>query len=584
MKSDAPGAVVLKFGSSVLRTSDTLPVAVAEVYRHYRNGECVIAVVSAFEGLTDSLSATAWSFSDDPEPAALAALLSTGEIASAAQLTLSLHRAGIPAELLDPRDVDLTAEGDRTDAALARLSLEKVRAGFSRRRVLVLPGFFAAHAEGGLALLGRGGSDLTALFLASELRCRCLLLKDVDGLYESDPTEASTGSAARETKTPRRFALADYATAEERAGPLLQAKALRFARDRALSMDVSRVGGLLHTRIGQVPAVLGPPPLGRRIRVALLGLGTVGGGVLEYLGQFPERYEVVAALVRSPEKHVSLTFPKSLFVRSSDEVFARRPEILVEALPELEPARSCVGRALERNIRVVTANKALIAAEWSYLARFLAGPRRQLRYAATIGGSVPMIETIERLALRSRITQLRGVLNGTSNFILDRLAAGDALSTAIRSAQIEGFAESNPTEDLSGRDTERKLRILGSLAFGGSASCEALDGIESKAPSGPADAHGQTRVRLVAEAERAEGGYTYQVGPKALPLRDYLANTRGAENRLEITTADGALHRLSGLGAGRVPTATAAFADVLEHARVIEEEELAAEHSEAATG
>lgn len=575
MKSDAPASVVLKFGSSVLRTSDSLPVAVAEIYRHYRSGARVIAVVSAFEGVTDALSVTARSFGNEPEPAAFAALLSTGELASASQLTLSLHRAGIPALLVDPRDLDLTAEGDRTDATLARVSVKKLRTQLACGRVLVVPGFFAAHSAGGLTVLGRGGSDLTALFLASELKCRCVLLKDVDGLYESDPVRQATGSRSEETPPPRRFALADYATAESLAGPLLQSKALRFAREQSLALDVTRVGGALHTRIGEVPAVLGPPPLGRRIRVALLGLGTVGGGVLENLRQFPERFEVVAVLVRSPEKHAQLRLSKELFVRSADALFTRRPEILIEALTELEPARSLVGRALRHETHVVTANKALIAAEWSHLARHLAGPRRHLRYAATVGGSVPMIETIERLALRSRITQLRGVLNGTSNFILDRLAAGDALATAIRNAQSEGFAESNPTEDLSGRDTEPKLRILGSLAFGGTATCEALEGIETKAPRPAAHSQGQGRVRLVAEAERAECGYSYRVGPQALASDDFLAEARGAENRLEIMCADGTVHRLSGLGAGRVPTATAVFADVLEHARILEEDELA---------
>jgi homoserine dehydrogenase len=557
--------IVLKFGSSVLRTASSLPVAVAEIYRHYRDGKQVVAVVSAFEQVTDELCSQARMFSEEPEVGTLAALLSIGEITSGTQLTLALHRAGIPAEFVDPRDIGLTATGERDNATLSGHDLKELQARLTRAAVLIVPGFFAKSPGGGLAHLGRGGSDFTALYLANTLRAPCHLLKDVDGLYEADP--------ALSERPPRRFLMATYAAAETHAGPLIQPKAIRFIREHGVVLDVGKVGSSLRTRIGEGPAILSAAPPPRRIQIALLGLGTVGGGVLEYLELFPERFEVVAILVRAIGKHVARGISPDILTDQPTEVFSRHPDILIEALPGLEPARACLDQALKRLLRVVTANKALLAADWEALAPRLAGRRRQIRYSAAVGGSVPMLEAIERLSLRSRIVRLRGVLNGTTNFVLDRLGSGDLLVNAVRRAQAQGLAEADPAEDLSGRDTARKIAVLGRVAFGGTPNCVELFGVDESAHVTPGDLSG-SRVRLVAEAERTPTGFSYRVAPRALALTDSLADTRGAGNRLEVTTESGDIFPWHGIGAGRVPTATAVVADLLEHVRVMEEEAL----------
>jgi homoserine dehydrogenase len=549
--------VVLKFGSSVLRTPASLPIAVAEIYRHYRRGRHVIAVVSAFEGVTDRLLEEVSPGGEAPDPATLAVLLSTGEIASAALLVAALHRAGVPARYTDPRDIGLTASGDRTNAQLTQVRIDRIEALFQATPVLVIPGFFAQASDGGLALLGRGGSDLTALYLAAELRAKCILLKDVEGLYEADPATA--------LDQPRRFTEADYATAEACAGSLVQPKAVRFARDRALTLHLARVGHPERTRIGQGPSLFGPTPTQRRIRVALLGLGTVGAGVFDYCSRFPEVFEVVAALVRTPEKHRARGVPGPLLVRTPEEVFAREPEVVVEALPGIELARGCIRAALDRGLRVVTANKALLASDWDSLAQGLVGPGRPIRYAGAVGGAVPMLEIVEALAAGSSIRRIRGVVNGTCNYVLDRRSEGASFADAVRSAQEKGFAEADPTADLGGLDSARKMEILGRAAFGGAPVREAVSGIDEKSSSTTNEPEGG-RLALTAVAERTEGGFRYSVAPRLLLATDFLAGARGAENRLEITTGDGAIVALQGLGAGRVPTATAVFADLLEHA------------------
>jgi homoserine dehydrogenase len=557
--------VVLTFGSSVLQGPESIPIAVVEIYRHYRNGERVISVVPALEHVTDTLCAPGSTLVDNSHPGALAALVSTGEIESAAQLTLALHSAGIPAQFVDPREIAITAVVDLDNTVPKRLALEQLNARFERTAVLVIPDFFARCEKSGPSLLGRGGSDFTALYLAAVLGAKCRLLKDVDGLYEAGP--------GRHRVRPGLFLLADYATAEASAGSVVHANAVRFARDRALVLDVARVGSTRQTRIGEGPTIVCEVPTPRRVRVALLGLGHVGGGVFEYLNHFPDRFEVVAALVRSPMKYRAKGVPHSILMDSPAQVFARDPDVLVEALPGVEPARTCITRALNTSMHVVTANKALLASDWDRLAPRLTGPRRQIRYSAAVGGSVPMVEAIERLNLQSRVVFLRGILNGTCNFVLDQCARGDSFEKAVQRAQREGFAEADPTEDVSGRDAARKMEILGRVAFGGVPECVEITGLKTDCYPIPATL-GQGPTRLVAEAQATPTGFTYRIGPRVLALTDFLADTHGAGNGLEIVMSDGRVLTLRGLGAGGVPTATAMFTDLLEHVSVIEAAEL----------
>ena len=566
--------VVLKFGSSVLKSKASLPIAVAEIYRHYRYGCRVIAVVSAFAGETDRLLAETTdptaACSEEADSATVAVALATGEIFSAAQLVFALHRAGVPAQYMDPRDIELTAEwgaGDRLNAELTGLNLPRLLEILHGGAVQVVPGFFAQAKGGGPALLGRGGTDLTALYLAAELRAPCVLLKDVEGLYESDPATAKSW--------PRRFEYADYATAQACAGPLVQPKAVRFAQDRALTLELTRVGAAHRTRIGADVTLAKADAPARRIRVALLGLGTVGAGVLEYLRLFPERFELVAALVRFPEKHAAMGLSPGIVVAEADEVFDRAPEIVVEALPWSEIARSCVQVALGAGLRVVTANKALLALERRELLPYLVGSKRALRYAASVGGAVPMLEAVEGIAAHSNIMRFRGVLNGTCNFILDRCSEGMHFAEALKMAQQQGFAEANPESDLSGLDTARKTELLGRIAFGGIVEGESphrMDESTVRAAQSELATGSGAILRFVAEAHLTAIGFRYSVGLRSLPADDYLARPRGVENRLEVTTRSGAVYRYRGLGAGRVPTATAMFADLLEHARVLDAE------------
>jgi len=247
---------VLKFGSSVLGTESDYAAAAAEVVRHLRRGEHVIAVVSALRGTTDRLLADARYFGADPEASATAALLATGEAASAARLVLALDAAGVRATLLDPTGIGLTTHGPLLDADPVALNADAVRKAVAESSVAVIAGFFGRDGSGGISLFGRGGSDLTALFLAHRLGAKaCRLLKNVDGVYERDP--ASFG------REPRRYEQLSWDDALKLGARVVQPKALHFARHERFEFDVTAPGAAVATHVGPGPSTWARPRGGR---------------------------------------------------------------------------------------------------------------------------------------------------------------------------------------------------------------------------------------------------------------------------------------------------------------------------------
>jgi homoserine dehydrogenase len=237
---------VLKFGGSVLRDESDLATAVAEIDRWLDDGP-VIAVVSAFDGTTDRLLSQARTYVPNAESdaAATALLLATGELTTAALLTLALHRAGHSATVLNPAAIDLRTDGRGTDANPISINTQAIRHALTRFPVIVIPGFIGVDDHRQFTLLGRGGSDLTALFLAHELAAtRCRLIKDVDGLYNRDPAIASEAPA-------RRYETISWDGALRLDGRIIQHKAVRLARERGLCFEVGAFGRDDATRVGE---------------------------------------------------------------------------------------------------------------------------------------------------------------------------------------------------------------------------------------------------------------------------------------------------------------------------------------------
>jgi homoserine dehydrogenase len=245
--SGAP-LVVLKLGSSVLRSEADLPAVVRALAAERVSGRAVVGVVSAFAGATDRLLARARRLCADAPPGPLARLLATGETRAAATLALALEGAGVPAQLLEPGEAGLLARGAPLEAEPWALDPEPFRRAFARARVVVLPGFYARDAAGETVLLGRGGSDLTALFVAARLgAAECRLVKDTGGVYQADP-HREPGA--------RRFASLSWEAARRLGGRVVQDRALALAWREGRDFAVAALDGGSRTRVGPHPTRL----------------------------------------------------------------------------------------------------------------------------------------------------------------------------------------------------------------------------------------------------------------------------------------------------------------------------------------
>lgn len=550
--------IVLKFGSSVLRTEADLPNAVHEIYRWVRTGYRVVAVVSAIGDTTDQLLKQARALSPSPESFATAELLATGERASAALLSLTLDHVGLPARALNPREIGLTVVGSPLDSELVSADVPRLRALLSDYPVLVVPGFFGTDAAGRTHLLGRGGSDLSAVFLAHALGARCRLIKDVDGVYESDPAACAGAS-------PRRFAQLDYSDALRVAGQLIQPKAVAFLSEYGARAEVAALARPCESVVQGDPTALAAAAPMRALKVLLLGLGTVGLGVYRRLQANPDFFQVIGILVRDRRKYEALGIPAGLLHSSPSDLLGARTDIVVDALPDLEPANYLVAHFLEAGTSVVSANKALVAEHGAHLAARVQEYGGRLRYSAAVGGSVPMIETVDRIAAERPIARATAVLNGTCNFVLDACAKGETLATAILDAQREGFAEADAAADLGGRDAERKLRILCRHAFRTEPlqiDVQVLDDVVARRAREVASSG--RKLRQIALATREEGYVSASVRYEVVEANSLFGRLSQEWNALEIRSVDGRTHTVTGRGAGRWPTTEAVLSDLFD--------------------
>jgi homoserine dehydrogenase len=551
---------VLKFGSSVLEREADYRTVAQEVYRHIRDGEKIVAVVSALAGETDRLLAQAADVGGDPAPALVARLARTGELHSAALLALALARMGMRACTLDPHEMGLVATGDPLDANLDDLDAEAVHAKFVDHDVIVVPGFTAGHDEHGVVTLGRGGTDLSAVFFAARLGSkRVRLLKDVDGVYAEDP--AANPAAER-------YGALGYDMAAEASKGLIQPKAIEAAKAAGIAIEVAAIGHHEATVIAALPARKEVPVRFPKLRVALLGCGAVGAGVLSCLRQRPDLFEVNPVLVRNPDAHRRGEFADQAFTASLDEALAGGVDLLVETVGGADGPFRLMRDALRKGVHVITANKAAVALHYDALYAAAEEGGASLAYTAGVGGGTPILETIQRLRAHGAVVSVEGVMNGTANFLLDKLSEGWAFDDAVAKAQALGFAEADPATDVDGHDAADKLSILARDAFGAVLLPEqiAKQSLRAMTPElvRAALARGEV-LKQVGRCRLLEDGSVFaEVAIESLPASHPLAGARGEENHFLVTDADGHVHAVYGKGAGRWPTTAAVFADVMD--------------------
>lgn len=244
--------------------------------------------------------------------------------------------------------------------------------------------------------------------------------------------------------------------------------------------------------------------------------------------------------------------------------------MLVELIGGTTTAHTLVETALKRGIRVISANKALLATSGPALSALAALHNTTLDYEGAVAAAVPVVRCLRSGAAGVGIHRITGILNGTTNVVLDRVSAGESLSDAVRHAQEQGFAEADPTRDLSGEDAEDKLRVLAWLAFGVNPTSlhvvrRGID--EATAKWAVNVARGGDAVKLIASCSLQRGTLVAQVIPERVPAGDAWAAVVGASNRLVIESESAGAMVLQGPGAGGRATAGAVYGDIFRAVR-----------------
>ncbi len=552
--------IVLKFGGSVLQDSGTLQKAVHEIHRWRRKDYRVLAVVSALAGKTDELLRSCHNSECEPDAYAVAELLAGGERHSASLLNLLLGRAGIPARVMTPERFAFSASGQPLDANPCTLEAAPILEVLQRDEVVIVPGFIAQDHQGRGVLLGRGGSDLSAIFLAQQLLAtRCRLIKDVPALYAWDPKADGA--------LPPRYAAVTWQTAMDTDGSVLQRKAVAYAQDRNFRFEVGGFNETHPTLVG-APTTIELDGKTRRthqekpLRVALLGFGTVGIGVHSLLQGLPELFVVTQVLVRDRGLIRGIDIDPDLLC-DAEELDLSQADVVVEAIGGKQAAKVWIEQGLRSGAHVVTANKAVMAAHGEDLAQIAEACNVKLLRSAAVGGCAPILERLLEGGLRP--VAIRSILNGTVNFVLDGLAHGRAWTDLLRTAYERGFAEEDPSLDLSGLDACDKLTLL-SAACGEVLQAETIEpeALDGSALLRIAQAKDQGRVlKQVATLDLTPGNPRARVALQELQPDDPLAQTFGEDNAFEGSYSDGSTRLVRGKGAGRWPTAESVVGDLL---------------------
>jgi len=294
--------------------------------------------------------------------------------------------------------------------------------------------------------------------------------------------------------------------------------------------------------------------------VGLLGHGTVGSAFRELL---EERAGTIAAeLGLRPEIAGVLTTREGDF----DQIL-RDSDLVVELIGGTEPARDYVLRAMSAGRHVVTANKQLLSRHGEELFAAAREHRVQLRFEAAVAGVVPAIRVMAETLAAAHIERVHGIVNGTTNFILTEMArTGASYEQALRDAQELGYAEADPTEDVTGADAAAKMAILARLAFNAPVHLDQVsyEGIERLTPDDIAYARELgLSLKLVGSAERIDGGIAVNVYPAFLYAGHPLASVNGSFNAVTIESPAITEITLSGPGAGGPQTASAVLGDVI---------------------
>ena len=313
----------------------------------------------------------------------------------------------------------------------------------------------------------------------------------------------------------------------------------------------------------------------RTVRVALAGCGVVGGGLVRLLhesapaiaARFGVQFDLTRVLVRDVTRERNLPLDSRLYTNDLDAFLAHDSDVVIEAVGGNEPARTIASTALKRGKKVITANKELVASHGDTLSALALANETGLDFGAAVGGSAPVISTLRDLVGAATPKSVRGILNGTSNYVISLLERGKSLDAALASARERGLAEADCSRDLDGRDAAAKLAIIAWITFGIRPAdlhvrCTSLiPGLERLVKFAKIEG---ARVRLIAECTQLPGQrVSATVEPVIVASDSAFARTTFEENRVEVDLGWRSPLSVSGPGAGAGPTAAALLSDLL---------------------
>ena len=314
-------------------------------------------------------------------------------------------------------------------------------------------------------------------------------------------------------------------------------------------------------------------------KIALLGMGTVGGGVYEIIEKQKEEMpfkigaalEVVKVLVRNKAKYADRIPAEKLTDVWEDVIGDDSIDIVVEVMGGIEPARTYIKAALEKGKHVVTANKDLMAMHGHELLELAGEHHCDLLFEAAVAGGIPIIRPLKQCLAGNNITEIMGIINGTTNFILTKMKEdGMDFGEALQLATDLGYAEADPTADIEGYDAGRKLAIMASIAFHTSVTFDDVftEGITKITAKDMRYAKEMgCSIKLLGIAKNTETGIEVKVHPTMIPENHPLAAVNDSFNAVFVhgDAVDDAM--FYGRGAGALPTGSAVVGDIMEVAR-----------------
>ncbi len=308
--------------------------------------------------------------------------------------------------------------------------------------------------------------------------------------------------------------------------------------------------------------------MSNKIKIAILGLGTVGFGVYDIITKTPYLKDIIVTKILDKDlTKQSLVSKAEVTINYNDIIDDKEIKIIVETMGAGEFSYHCIKKALDAKKHVITANKEVIALHLEELSKLKEKKGVSLLYEASVGGGIPIIYPLYEIVKVNEVDEIQGILNGTTNFILTKMfQEGFNFGDSLRLAQEKGFAEADPTADLEGLDMVRKIAILSSIAYKGTINIEQIDhfGITNINDDDLVNIKKTGGVlKLIAFSKCQKDKISIRIEPTILQSNNMFSTVNEEYNLISVNASINGNLKFYGKGAGRYPTANAIVNDII---------------------